>query len=269
MSTEPFHAAGEGPPLVLLHGLTASWRIWQPILPALAEHHAVFAPTQAAHHGGPALEPANGGVPAFADAIERLLDERGIGTAHLVGNSLGGWVALELAGRGRARSVVCLSPAGGWRSDRDLDRLVRMFTMLDRTLEPRRDLVVGLLRRPRSRRLVLRTTLEHGERVPAGAAVEMIDDAIGSSAVAGMVEWVRTATSVEPDLPDDLPVRIAWGEKDRTLPFKAYGRPIADALPHAEQVTLPGCGHVPMYDDPDAVVRTILEVTTKEPVPCP
>ena len=56
-------------------------------------------------------------------------------------------------------------------------------------------------------------------------------------------------------------VRIAWSGCDRTIPFDRYGRPLLDRVPDAELVTLPGVGHVPMSDDPDLVVRTILEVT--------
>ena len=259
---EPHYMGGDGPPLVLLHGLTASWRIWQPILGPLERKHAVFAPSLAGHHGGPPLEPADGGVPAMADALERTFDEAGIGRAHIVGNSLGGWMTLEMARRGRAESAVCLSPAGSWRHARDVMRVVRMFEFGDKHLEARRDLIVGLLRRPGLRRLALRQVMEHGERVPLGAAVEMIDDAVSAKAVAGFMQWVRsTAEPISADGMPDIPIRIAWAEHDRTIPFKAYGQPLVDALPDAEHLTLAGCGHVPMYDDPDLVVRTILEVT--------
>jgi len=59
----------------------------------------------------------------------------------------------------------------------------------------------------------------------------------------------------------DCPVRIAWALRDRTIPFRRYGRPLVDLLPGAELVVLPGVGHVPMYDDPWLVARTVLEHT--------
>jgi pimeloyl-ACP methyl ester carboxylesterase len=59
----------------------------------------------------------------------------------------------------------------------------------------------------------------------------------------------------------DVPVRLAWPVKDRTIPFERYGRPWLTVLPKAELVRLRGVGHVPMYDDPALVVRTIREVT--------
>src|SRR6185312_2220378 len=104
------HRGGSGPPLVLLHGFLDTWRTWELVLPALERHHEVIAPALPGHAGGPPLAPDDD----LIDAVERVLDEAGAGEAHLVGNSLGGWVALQLAARGRARSVVALAPGGGW-----------------------------------------------------------------------------------------------------------------------------------------------------------
>ena len=85
-----------------LHGFTDTWRTWELVLPALERRHDVFAPTLPGHAGGPPLDPDV--------TTGRVLDEAGIGTAHLVGNSLGGYVALHLAARGRAESGV--APSG-------------------------------------------------------------------------------------------------------------------------------------------------------------
>jgi pimeloyl-ACP methyl ester carboxylesterase len=256
------HRGGSGPPLVLLHGLTASWRIWQPVIPALERHHSVFAPALAGHHGGPALEPAHGGVPAICDALERTLDEAGIGTAHLVGNSLGGWVAIELARRGRAQSVVAFSPVGRWRTARNMRRLARTFRLYDGRIERHRERLVHAMRRPGLRRLLLRSAMEHAERMPVELAVGMVDDMIATTVLSGMAGWMERAASYEPELPPELHIRIAWGDRDRTLRFTDYGAPWLEQLPQAEHVELPGCGHVPMYDDPQLVAATILEVTS-------
>src|ERR1700757_3679942 len=115
-------------PIVLLHGVTSSARTWDPLLPMLSPRYRVFVPSLAGHRGGPPL-PAGptAVVDRIVDAMCRQLDEAAIDTAHIVGNSLGGWVALELARRGRAQSVLALSPAGAWRSPRDLRRLLLIF----------------------------------------------------------------------------------------------------------------------------------------------
>ena len=109
----PAHRGGSGTPLVLLHGFTGSWRTWELVLPALERHHDVLAPTLVGHAGGPRLE-GEVGADVLPDAVERAMDAAGFETAHIVGNSLGGFVALQLATRGRARTVVALAPAGGW-----------------------------------------------------------------------------------------------------------------------------------------------------------
>jgi pimeloyl-ACP methyl ester carboxylesterase len=108
----PSHRGGSGPPLVCLHGFTGTWRAWELVLPVLERHHEVLAPTLAGHAGGPTLE---GEISdrLLADEIERAMDEAGFETAHIVGNSLGGYVALQLAARGRAESVVALREGRG------------------------------------------------------------------------------------------------------------------------------------------------------------
>jgi pimeloyl-ACP methyl ester carboxylesterase len=98
--------------MVLLHGLNGSWRVWQPVHDRLAEYHDVFAPTMAGHRGAPAVAAGPCGIDLLADEMEIRLDAAGIKRAHLVGNSLGGWLALELAARGRATSVVAFAPRG-------------------------------------------------------------------------------------------------------------------------------------------------------------
>ena len=96
-----------------MHGFTDTWRTWELVLPALERRHDVLAPTLPGHAGGPPIE---GEITdrLIADAVEQAMDDAGFVTAHIVGNSLGGFVALQLAARGRADSVVALAPAGGW-----------------------------------------------------------------------------------------------------------------------------------------------------------
>src|SRR5580765_7340519 len=101
-------------PLVLLHGLGMSERVWDGVRPLLEPHHDVVALTALGHRGGasPSRRPVT--VRDLVDDAERQLDERGLSRPHVAGNSLGGWMAIELARRGRARTVCALSPAGFW-----------------------------------------------------------------------------------------------------------------------------------------------------------
>src|ERR1700722_20219176 len=98
------YPAGEGEPVVLLHGFTGHWRHWQPVLADLVARYEVIAPTLSGHRGGPAY-PVGMSLEKVADAgdsLERHLDELGVGTAHFVGNSMGGLLAIALANGARA-----------------------------------------------------------------------------------------------------------------------------------------------------------------------
>src|SRR5258708_4796719 len=107
------YRAGTGSPLVLLHGLGGTWRVWRAVLPALTARHDVLALTLPGHFGASPLPDSK--LPtaaALTDWIEGSLDREGIASAHVAGSSLGGWLALELARRGRALGVVALAPIG-------------------------------------------------------------------------------------------------------------------------------------------------------------
>jgi pimeloyl-ACP methyl ester carboxylesterase len=257
------YSGGVGTPLLLVHGITATFRVWEPVIPALEEHHHVIAPTLAGHHGA---KPLDDGVVvsvgALTEVIERRLDELELEQLHVAGNSLGGWVALELARRGRALSVVAFSPAASWNSVRDLARVSMIVEMghLASGMSTRR--LRGLLARPRSRRSLLRLAVEHGERVPPAVAESMLRENAGCVIAGDFLRavWRDGALADTIDSPG-CPIRIAWPEHDRTLPFERHGRPLLAAIPNAELVRLPGVGHVPMYDDPPLVTSTILEVT--------
>lgn len=262
MTIEAEHRGGTGTPLLLLHGVTASWRVWEPVLPALEEHHDVIAPTLAGHRGAEPL--ATGVRPAvgsLTDVVERRLDTLGIERAHIAGNSLGGWIALELARRGRALSVVALSPAGAWRNHGDLRRLALLIKTGHFAAGKLGGRLGPLLARPRGRRLVLGSALEHAERMPPAVATGMLEDSTACTLLADFVTAVYADGPLPGPLIADCPLRIAWAARDRTIPFEHYGRPLLERVPGAELVMLDGVGHVPMYDDPPLIARTILETT--------
>lgn len=260
VTTTPSYRGGHGSPLVLLHGASMSWRVWRPVLSALEEQHEVFAPTMSGHRGGPPWSPdVPVRVPTLVDTVVRQLDEAGIGIAHLVGNSLGGWVALELARRGRARTCVALSPAGAWRRPIDLTRLRWTFRL---GLALSRPAWTGRLAgAPRARRWMVRTVMEHGDRLPAPEVPGLFEDLAGCVVIDELLATARPTDGMPVVRPLPCPVRVAWAERDRTIPWARYGAPMRDVLPEAEFVRLPGCGHVPMWDDPALVARTVLEVT--------
>ena len=109
---------GSGEPLLLIHPFMLSHDVWSDVVPTLAEEYDVVAATLPGHWGGPHVRRRDVSLDVFADGLEELLDDLGWETCHVAGNSIGGWLALELARRGRARSVVAIAPAGGWKASR-------------------------------------------------------------------------------------------------------------------------------------------------------
>jgi pimeloyl-ACP methyl ester carboxylesterase len=254
------HRGGSGEPLVLIHGYTATWRNWRPVLPALEARHDVLAVGLAGHYGCPPLaDGAEPSIAALADAIERDMDAAGFEEAHVAGNSLGGFLALELGARGRARSVVALSPAGGWEEGtRYARRIVRLFARQLRTGRAALPHLEKLTARPRLRRLALRDVVLHGERVPPSEAVAMVEGSVGCPIRQPLMDALMTPGAWEL-APARCPTLVAWAEHDRILPERHYTARFRALLPDAEWRVLPDVGHLAMYDDPELVATTIIE----------
>lgn len=256
------HHGGSGSPMVLLHGVNSSWRVWQGLFPRLEAEHEIWAPTLAGHRGGAPVPPGRQVDARYLlDALEAGMDEVGFAEAHLVGNSLGGWLALALAARGRGLSVTAFSPAGAWRRRRDFE-LTRAKMLLGARLAHSRR-VVALLRHPAVRRALLKPVAVHGDRIPYETVVAMMDDLRENTTLLGVLDGFRRDGVARLDVPADCPVELVWGDQDTTLPFPNWGRPMLDVVPAAHLSFLPGAGHVPMLDRPDVVTDIVLRTAAK------
>jgi pimeloyl-ACP methyl ester carboxylesterase len=259
MVSRSSHRGGSGEPLVLIHGFSATWRVWEPALALLEPSHDVLALTLGGHVGGPEMAGSEASVPVLADLIERAMDEAGFQTAHIAGNSLGGWLALELGHRGRARSVVALAPAGGWEpASREETRLRTLFTRNHRLVSRMGPLIEPLMRRPRARKLAFGQALARGERLSPELAVAMLQDSIACPAYFDLMEAIMRDGPPTTFADIRCPTLIAWGARDRILPPKRYSRRMRELVPAAEWLEYPGLGHMPMCDDPEVVAATIL-----------
>jgi pimeloyl-ACP methyl ester carboxylesterase len=254
----PAHRGGAGPPLVLLHGFLDTWRTWELVLPRLERHHDVLAPTLAGHAGGPPIDGPIG-PDTLADAVERAMDDAGLGTAHLAGNSLGGYLALQLAARGRARSVVALAPAGGWSYDpgATFDRQ-REIIAASRSSAPH---AAAIAATAEGRRRATALVAEHGEDLPADLVAHAM---LGVAACPRAEDLLDAAPTAYGSLDGEritCPVRIVWGTEDRLLPWPAAAARFRAWLPHADWVELEGVGHSPQLDLPLPTAELILGVT--------
>jgi pimeloyl-ACP methyl ester carboxylesterase len=250
---------GRGEPLVLLHGQGFSRRSFDPVVDALAAHRDVIAVDLPGHGDSPRQPRGTGSAPHdLAVAVAELLDELDLPTAHVAGNSSGGWVALELGRLGRARTVTALAPAGLWRRSapwyiRVAMRQARLNARITRRVAP------NAPRTRLARGLAMFQASGHPFRLP----YEPVRATVHAMAAApGFRETLRALERrrFEDGAAITVPVTVAFGSRDRVLlPGVARRR---DQLPEQTRwVGLPGCGHVVMFDDPGAVVDLLLATT--------
>jgi pimeloyl-ACP methyl ester carboxylesterase len=254
----PAHRGGSGTPLVLLHGFTDTWRTWELVLPALERRHDVLAVTLAGHAGGPDVEgPMTDDT--LVDAVEQAMDEAGMGLADVAGNSLGGYLALRLAARGRARSVVALAPAGGWKAgDTSYEDALEHFATMQRLLEGALPHVDTIVSTPEGRRRATTHVAERSEHLSPDLVAHLMRGAAGCTAVFDFIEharrngWPLDAARVR------CPVRVVWGTADRLLPWPTAARRYRQELPTADWVELDGVGHCPQLDVPLEAAELVL-----------
>jgi pimeloyl-ACP methyl ester carboxylesterase len=258
-----YHRAGWGEPLLLLHGIGSRWEVWRPVLAGLEATREVIAVDLPGFGASPM--PPLGTAPG-ASSLTRMvcdfLDGLGLEAPHVAGNSLGGWVALELAKRGRARTATALSPAG-FQNTREavFQRSTMGATVrVARLVAPIAGPLLGL---PLARRLLFGQLVAHPERIQHA-------DAVGHLRAFASAPWFdETLEAINADRFDggaqiEAPVTIAWGEHDHLLLPRQAPRAVS-AIPGSRLVVLRGCGHVPTYDDPPQVARVLLEASAARP----
>lgn len=242
--------AGEGEPLVLLHGLGATGAIWEPVSVRLAQQRDVISIDLP---GFGRSEPLPEGVRAnpanLAAAVAGLCERLGMARPHVAGNSLGAWVGLEMARAGRAASVTAISPAGLWGrplGPRSFDSHALAVRL--------RPLISLLLRSRRGRHAMLRTTMAWPERVPARAGRALVLSWIDAPGYDAANHEMRSDI-FDPEGFPDVPVTLAWAEHDRLVsPPRPKQYP-----PGARYLVLPGVGHTPTWDDPGLIAGLLLE----------
>lgn len=240
---------------MLLHGLGDRRQSWNGVVPRLSEEYQVFCVDLPGFGTTPAPAPDEPyDVFTLVEAVRAFCELHGLERPHLVGNSLGGAIALELATQGLAESVSVFSPAGfSGRSARGTMYVVDAFSRL-------------------ATRVPLRTKERLADTAPARAVARVALRGDPSSPQARTIRfsvrglepgspWVRLIRHIaEYDFvprPIDCPVTIAWGDRDRMLP-PSSARNARRRLPDARMVSLLGCGHIPMADDPVTVAEHIL-----------
>jgi pimeloyl-ACP methyl ester carboxylesterase len=242
-----------------------TWRIWELVLPELERHHDVFAPTLPGHAGGRPLSGEFSDV-LIADAVEGAMDDAGFDRAHIVGNSLGGFVALQLAERGRAESVVALAPTGGWaRGDESFKQLLGFQLRMQAQVKAVAPHVAAIVASAAGRRRATKLITTNFEHIPSELIAHQTVGLASCKAARAMVQYaIREGY---PSLQAEnvtCPVRIVWGTADKLLPWPAAAtRYRSDWLPHADWVELDGIGHCPQLDVPLETAQLIVDFTAR------
>jgi pimeloyl-ACP methyl ester carboxylesterase len=259
-----FERRGEGDPLVLLHGIGHRWQAWEPVIDLLAERHDVIAIDLPGFGASPMLPPGHAyDIPGAIGALAGFFEDLGISRPHLAGNSLGGALSLELASRGFARSVTAFAPAGFWTS---ADRtwalgLLRAVRASGRTSPAVRN---ALFQKKIVRMLGGSILFGHPSMVPADVMLADLDSMVGSAGFDAVISGGGNDYAFSSAAPV-VSTTVVWGSRDRVL-WPRQARRAAGLLPAARHVSLPGCGHVPMADDPERVAELILESCRKSTV---
>lgn len=251
-----YERAGSGPPLVLLHGVGHRRQAWGAVLDRLTPHRDVILLDLPGHGESPPLERGLPIVDALLGPVRALLDDLGVEHPHVAGNSLGGRLALESAVAGWAASATGLSPAGFWRGEREASMAKVTFKVMETAGSRLQRFGPVLSRHTAGRALTYGAIVNRPSRMPAEQALgDMAAFVAAHDALQVVLAELPPFTG---RIPDGIPVTIAWGTKDRLL------RPpqvlVAKArLPQARIRPLPGCGHVPMTDDPALVADVLLQ----------
>ncbi|MFD8344270.1 alpha/beta fold hydrolase [[Kitasatospora] papulosa] len=254
-----YERTGVGAPLVLLHGIGHHRQAWDPVLRILAAERDVIAVDLPGFGASPALphglaHDLRTMVPVLGSFFEAL----GVVRPHVAGNSLGGLLALELGREGLARSVTALSPAGFWTPSERRYAFGVLRAMRGAALAMPMPLIERLSRSSPGRAALTSTIYARpGRRSPAA----VVSETVALREATGFRQTLEAGSGVTfaDDVPG-VPGSIAWGSKDRLLP-RRQGVRAGRAIPRARLVRLPGCGHVPMNDDPAAVARVVLDTS--------
>ena len=250
-----FDSHGSGPALVLLHGTGSHRGMWDPVVGTLARERRVIA-VDLPGFAGSANEHSDPSPAGLTDAMERWFADQGLDRPHVVGNSLGGGIALELARRHAVASATALSPIGFW-TPRELafaQRSLRASRAIVRRLRP----AMPALTRTAAGRVALFSQI-YGRpwRLPPDDALAALDAFVEAPAFDAVLEAAGHSRFGAGDQRGGVAVTIAWGTRDALLIPRQAVR-ARRVLPWAQHVALRGCGHVPCHDDPEAVAAVLL-----------
>lgn len=248
--------AGTGEPLILIHGTGSRIQTWDPIFGDLARHCDVIAVDLPGF--GKSDAPSGSPIDTLPDAVAELITELNLDRPHVVGNSIGGSVALTLGARGLTRSVTALSPAGFWGTPGRIwfQAAMRFLDGLGTLIRPA---LPVLMATPATRTLLFGLVVGRPWRLDPQIALDDAYGVLDSPGLKSLMNSLRRYRMTGLDGLAEMPVTIVWGTRDHLLTYSTQSRAARKLLPHSRFISIKGCGHIPFYDDPARVTAIILE----------
>jgi len=259
-----YRTAGQGPPVVLVHGMVNSSRHWQAVALRLARHHTVIAPDLVGH-GDSATPRGDYSLGAHAAVIRDLLSALGIERATVVGHSLGGGVAMVFFWQfpHRVERLALVSSGGLGPEVSPLLRSIALPGASALVSLAGHEVVTGSLDRAGAA-LKARGSWVGGQLQAIARALRPLG---GPGARRAFVQSLRAVIDAHGQrvsatdrlyLLEGVPTLIAWGERDRTIPIE-HGRAAHAAVPHSRFVTIPGAAHFPHLEAPSELAAALAE----------
>jgi pimeloyl-ACP methyl ester carboxylesterase len=267
VSEVSYDRRGAGTPVVLVHGLGSRWQVFEPILDLVADGgHEVISVDLPGFGASPSVPGVTPGPRGYAEWLAGWLEEQGIERPHVVGNSMGGGVALELGRAGVASGVTAFSPIGfyGPLGRRWVQTLLTLLRVGSTLLQP---VLARAVTFRAARVAVFGVFFGRPGDVDPEALRDDVAGLVGATSFAearnSFAGYVLSQGDDRGAL-NDIAVTVAWGTRDVVLTHRPQSARARAALPNARHVDLPGCGHLPFSDDPEACARIVLEGTREE-----
>ena len=259
---------GSGPPVVFIHGLSGSWQNFLEQLPVFAREHRVIA-FDLPGFGESDMPDARITIRGYGEWVAALLDELGVGTAAVVGNSMGGFIGIELAIRfpQRVERLVLVSAAGLSIEYLRNERALAVLNAFDNRLAAYTGWLAtksdALARRPRARQMIFGIVAAHPDRLPGPLVAEQVR----GSGKPGFIPALDALTDYP--IRDRLgeiacPVLIVWGAEDKLVPARDADE-FARLIPNSRKVVWQDTGHVAMLERPAAFNRLLEAFLAEEP----
>jgi pimeloyl-ACP methyl ester carboxylesterase len=255
-----FERSGSGEPVVLIHGLGSRGGAWGPAAEIVAREREVIA-LDLPGFGVSEPDGTEPSVAGLADRVERFFDEERLERPDVAGNSMGGAIALELGRRGAVRSVTAFSPIGFWGTPGRLWGRALLTAGVEVGRRAPKEGVPEAIRVATSRPALFLFSTGKPWQLPREEVLAIADEGTAAPSFDAAVELTRGYEFGDPGLLPELPVTVAWGTRDVLLTYATQSRRARRLLPFARHVALPGCGHVPFFDDPERCAAVILQTS--------